>query len=411
MTNFLKLHKEILENSMLSNRAKILFAMLCSRRSLSLSHGYVDSNGEPYVFCSPESAAVSLNCSRKTAIGALKNLADCQLINKCGKNRYYIKNISGSFVMIPQSALALGNDCAVLYAFIASRILNSLKTFCAYKNTEIQAVLSCGNKKACELLSKLEGEQLIEVRRTHEGNVLSLTGKMAKMTLRIISEKIEKIKAKKSENATSSLPTRDVNNEKSKCENCQNHSVIFATKIDKAKLNNISYISSMDEARDKIAQKLSLKNYDTYATPYIEAIMSIVEKAVSTKGKSMWIAGKLRPKMDVIEKIASLSMADIDEICMNISKRKGIINLQSYVFACVMNATPSAENDNQHSYDLSKLRSVFEIDAPSPNAVPSADYVRRHSYDLNKLKSVISSAPKHSYDLEAFERLAIGATF
>ncbi len=154
MTNFLKLHKEILENSMLSNRAKILFAMLQARRSLSLSHGYVDSNGEPYVYCSPESAAVSLNCSRKTAFSALKNLADFQLINKCGKNRYYIKNIGGSFVMIPHSALALGNDCAVLYAFIASRILNSLKTFCAYKNTEIQSAQQFSKMHKCRYASE-----------------------------------------------------------------------------------------------------------------------------------------------------------------------------------------------------------------------------------------------------------------
>lgn len=298
MTKFLILHKEILENKLLCSRAKILFMLLHSRRSLSLANGYTDADGEPYVFCSPDSAATMLGCSRKTAIAALKKLSDYQLINKCGRNRYYIKNVDGQFVMIPQGALSLGNDCAVLYAFIASRILNSLKTFCAFKNTEIQSALSCGNKKACELLSSLERERLIEVRRSAKGNIFSLTGKMAKMTLRIISDKLSKIKSKKAENADSFLPTRDVKKEIPTCEKPQDHRVIFTTKLNNSKLDNYIYISSED-LRDQISQKLSLENYKSRYAKIITAL----REAVSTKRKMRGLAASCARKQKSLRKL------------------------------------------------------------------------------------------------------------
>lgn len=384
MTNFLIMHKEILESKLLCSRAKILFMLLHSRCSLSLANGYTDAEGKPYVFCSPDSAATMLSCSRKTAFTALKKLADYQLINKCGKNRYYIKNIGGSFVMIPQGAVALGNDCAVLYAFIASRILSSLKTFCAFKNTEIQSALSCGNKKACELLSSLERERLIEVRRSAKGNIFSLTGKMAKMTLRIISDKLSKIKAKKTENADSFLAKRDVNNGTPTCEKPQDHRVIFTTKLNNSKLDNYIYISSED-LRDKISQKLSLENYESRYAKIITAL----KEAVSTKRKNVWVGGKLCPKTEIIEKIAALSMSDIADICENVLKRDNICCLKSYALTCLMNYTVSANKASK----------------------------REHSYDINEIAALaIGIAPgkpekrEHSYDLEDFEKLAVGYT-
>ncbi|MBQ7131200.1 MAG: replication initiator protein A [Oscillospiraceae bacterium] len=385
MTKFLIMHKEILENKLLCSRAKILFMLLHSRRSLSLANGYTDAEGKPYVFCSPDSAATMLSCSRKTALSALKNLTNYGFITSCGRNRYYIKKIDGQFVMILQGALSLGNDCAVLYAFIASRILSSLKTFCAFKNTEIQSALSCGNKKACELLSALERERLIEVRRSAKGNILSLTGKMAKMTLRIISDKLSKIKAKKTENADSFLPRRDVKKEIPTCENCQDQSVIFTTKLNNSKLDNYIYISSED-LRDQISQKLSLENYKSRHKKIITAL----KEAVSTKRKNMWVGGELCPKTEIIEKIAALSVSDIADICENVLKRDNICNLKNYALTCLMNYTVSASKaaKREHSYDINELAALAIGIAPNRKVIER----------------------EHSYNLEKFEELAVGYT-
>ncbi len=353
MTNFYIMHNEILNAQSLCNRAKVLFAMLYSRRKLSLANGFANANGEPYVFCSAESASDMLFCSRKTAAAALRELETLGYIENSGaKNRFFIKKLSGNFVMIPVLAADLGCDCAVLYAHIAAKIQSGLKTYCNFKISQIQAVLCCGNKKACELLSKLKTSRHIEIRRTCKGNILSLCGDMAKTTLRIIAQKIEKIKTKNAAKADSFSARRNVDIADAKCDFCHDQSVIFTTKIYNNKINNINYISQSDcdeQKREMCYKKLSLENFEERHGNIVNALKT----AVGTKRKSIRVGERLCKFAEIAEKIGALSVLQIADICENILKQDNIRNLQSYALACVMNY--SAQNnikERKHSYNL-----------------------------------------------------------
>lgn len=376
MTNFLIISNEILRSNELGNRAKVLFARLYSRRKLSFVNGFTDTNGEPYVFCSAESAAKMLSCSRKTAQLALKELENAGYIQNSGaKNRFYIQNISGDFTMIPTVAADLGCDCAVLYAHIAAQIQSGLRTFCTFKISQIQDVLCCGNKKAIQLLAKLKSSRLIEIRRTGKGNVFSLCGDMAKTTLRIISKKIEKIKAKSAEKSAFILSKPDVDVADAKCDFFTNQSVIFATKIYNNKINNINYISSksgfgsdfgsdFDEQKRDIAKKLSFENYESRHKNTINALKS----AIDTKRKRLWVGGKMRTMDEIVTKIASLSTADIADVCENVQKRKDIYNLKGYVLACLMNySAKKSAAKSEHSYNLDDFDKLAVGIAPCYN--------------------------------------------
>ena len=98
---FLKIPKTLFANSKyksLSSDAKLAYALLYDRLSLSKLNAWTNENDEVYLIYTREEIAVDLGLTYKKAISAFKELVDAQLITeqRCGRgmpNRIYIVKI------------------------------------------------------------------------------------------------------------------------------------------------------------------------------------------------------------------------------------------------------------------------------------------------------------------------------
>ena len=98
---FLKIPKTLFANSKyksLSSDAKLAYALLYDRLSLSKLNAWINENDEVYLIYTREEIAVDLGLTYKKAISAFKELVDAQLITeqRCGRgmpNRIYIVKI------------------------------------------------------------------------------------------------------------------------------------------------------------------------------------------------------------------------------------------------------------------------------------------------------------------------------
>ena len=98
---FLKIPKTLFANSKyksLSSDAKLTYALLYDRLSLSKLNAWINENDEVYLIYTREEIAVDLGLTYKKAISAFKELVDAQLITeqRCGRgmpNRIYIVKI------------------------------------------------------------------------------------------------------------------------------------------------------------------------------------------------------------------------------------------------------------------------------------------------------------------------------
>nr|WP_315021724.1 replication initiator protein A [uncultured Aminipila sp.] len=83
-------------NKKLSNNAKILYALLKDRHSLSTKNNLVDENGDIYMLFSRQKMTLELKLSEPTVLKAIKELKDCDLLDEIqvgqGRaNRLYLK--------------------------------------------------------------------------------------------------------------------------------------------------------------------------------------------------------------------------------------------------------------------------------------------------------------------------------
>ena len=96
--DFLKIPKSLLANpkyKSLSSDAKLSYALLYDRLSLSKQNGWINENDEVYLIYTREEIADDIGITYKKAISAFKELVDAQLITeqRCGRgmpNRIYI---------------------------------------------------------------------------------------------------------------------------------------------------------------------------------------------------------------------------------------------------------------------------------------------------------------------------------
>lgn len=99
--DFLKIPKSLFANpkyKSLSSDAKLSYALLHDRLSLSKLNAWINENDEVYLIYTREEIAVDLGLTYKKAISAFKELVDAQLITeqRCGRgmpNRIYIVKI------------------------------------------------------------------------------------------------------------------------------------------------------------------------------------------------------------------------------------------------------------------------------------------------------------------------------
>ena len=83
----------------MSGDAKLLYAVLLDRISLSIKNGWQDQNGNTYIFCTIEEVTDSIHCARQKAVKLLDELEqDFQLIERrrqgLGKpNLIYVKDL------------------------------------------------------------------------------------------------------------------------------------------------------------------------------------------------------------------------------------------------------------------------------------------------------------------------------
>ena len=83
----------------MSGDAKLLYAVLLDRMSLSIKNGWQDQDGNTYIFCTIEEVMDSIHCARQKAVKLLDELEqDFQLIERrrqgLGKpNLIYVKDL------------------------------------------------------------------------------------------------------------------------------------------------------------------------------------------------------------------------------------------------------------------------------------------------------------------------------
>ena len=79
----------------MSLRAKVVYALIFDRRSLSLENNWYDKNGDVYMYFTNQQMMEKLNCSEKTIISSKKELEKYGLIKEVRQgvnrpNRLYI---------------------------------------------------------------------------------------------------------------------------------------------------------------------------------------------------------------------------------------------------------------------------------------------------------------------------------
>lgn len=93
---FLKLPKVVMNNRELSNNAKLLYAVLLDRNSLSLKNEWKDKENKIYIYFPIEEIMEVLSCSKSTAIKALNELKTSDLVEQVKRGlgkvaRLYVK--------------------------------------------------------------------------------------------------------------------------------------------------------------------------------------------------------------------------------------------------------------------------------------------------------------------------------
>lgn len=88
-------YPRFLLTSSLSERAKLLYAVLLDRSTLSQRNGWTDNNGSVYVIFTVESIMDTIQASRRTALKLLDELETAGLVKRKRKgfsapNRIYI---------------------------------------------------------------------------------------------------------------------------------------------------------------------------------------------------------------------------------------------------------------------------------------------------------------------------------
>lgn len=79
----------------LSSNAKLMYALLYDRLSLSLANKWIDENGETFQYFKNEKFCSFLNCSERTVIKIKKELTEAKLMSECRQginlpNRIYL---------------------------------------------------------------------------------------------------------------------------------------------------------------------------------------------------------------------------------------------------------------------------------------------------------------------------------
>ena len=109
--NFIKFPNELMSNSLykgISCEAKLLYALMLDRTSISLDNGWKDEKDRVYIFFSIQSIMEYFGCSKPKAIKTLKELEEVDLVYKKkqgqGKNDIiYVKKLAGSKLKVEEA--------------------------------------------------------------------------------------------------------------------------------------------------------------------------------------------------------------------------------------------------------------------------------------------------------------------
>ena len=108
---FIKFPNELMSNSLykgISCEAKLLYALMLDRTSISLDNGWKDEKDRVYIFFSIQSIMEYFGCSKPKAIKTLKELEEVDLVYKKkqgqGKNDIiYVKKLAGSKLKVEEA--------------------------------------------------------------------------------------------------------------------------------------------------------------------------------------------------------------------------------------------------------------------------------------------------------------------
>lgn len=104
----------------MSGDAKLLYAVLLDRMSLSIKNGWQDKHGNAYIICTIEEVMDSIHCARQKAVKLLDELEqEFRLIERrrqgLGKpNLLYVKDLYGCVNNVPKKPRRIGGRWSVL---------------------------------------------------------------------------------------------------------------------------------------------------------------------------------------------------------------------------------------------------------------------------------------------------------
>ena len=171
----------------MSLRAKVVYALIFDRRSLSLENNWYDKNGDVYMYFTNQQMMEKLNCSEKTIISSKKELEKYGLIREVrqGVNRPNRLYINGTVKITGQELEKLQSGTVKITGQELEK-LQSIKTN-NIKTNNIKTDDDAGQKS----LSQIIKSSNIKINDRHTQMLLDYIG-LDNMTVDMIQYAVEK---------------------------------------------------------------------------------------------------------------------------------------------------------------------------------------------------------------------------
>ena len=181
-----------LEYKDMSLRAKVVYALIFDRRSLSLENNWYDKNGDVYMYFTNQQMMDKLNCSEKTIISSKKELEKYGLIREVrqGVNRPNRLYINGTVKITGQELEKLQSGTVKITGQELEK-LQSIKTNNIKTNNIKTNIINMDDVVNPKSLSQIIKSSNIKINERHTQMLLDYIG-LDNMTVDMIQYAIEK---------------------------------------------------------------------------------------------------------------------------------------------------------------------------------------------------------------------------
>nr|DAM88619.1 MAG TPA: replisome organizer protein [Caudoviricetes sp.] len=176
----------------MSLRAKVVYALIFDRRSLSLENNWYDKNGDVYMYFTNQQMMEKLNCSEKTIISSKKELEKYGLIREVrqGVNRPNRLYINGTVKITGQELEKLQSGTVKITGQELEK-LQPIKTNNIKTNNNHTNIINTDDDAGQKSFSKIIKDSNIKINERHTQMLLDYIG-LDNMTVDMIQYAIEK---------------------------------------------------------------------------------------------------------------------------------------------------------------------------------------------------------------------------